>query len=226
MPMPPSRVAAFFDVDRTLVACNSGRLFVGHLRQRGNLSTFFALRAMGWLGLYHFSMLDLHGVAARAVRLMQGHREEDFIAVCEDWVEKVILPQVLPQAIEAVKHHQAQGHKVALVSTSLSYIVAPLARAIGVPRFAATQLEVRDGCFTGQLQDQACFGEQKKAFARALASTGEIDLTQSWFYTDSLTDLPLLEAVGNPVVVNPDPRLARVARKRQWPLHHWRLGQR
>src|SRR6266404_2297395 len=101
-----SRIGAFFDVDRTLVACNTGRLFLRDLRRRGEISFLRALRAMGWMLKYHFSLIELDDVAAMLAEQMRGKSEKDFAERCRRWAEDEILPLLLPSALRKIERHR------------------------------------------------------------------------------------------------------------------------
>jgi HAD superfamily hydrolase (TIGR01490 family) len=221
-PEPMSRVGAFFDVDRTIVSCNTGRLFLRDLRRRGEISFFRMLRALGWMAKYHLSLIDLQWVATRLAGEMAGRLEREFADHCRRLVEKDILPLVVPGAREKIERHRAEGHVLAILSTSPCYITEPLAEVLGIDEVMSTRFEIEDGLFTGRLLGPACVGRGKVHWAEDLVARKQLDLTQSWFYTDSYTDMPMLERVGNKVVVNPDPRLRRVAKRRGWPVQDWR----
>ena len=215
------RIGAFFDVDRTLVSCNTGRLFLRDLRRRGEISFLRALRALGWMAKYHLSLIDLQHVAVRLAAQMEGKLEREFADRCRSWVEKEVLPLVVPGARGEIEKHRAEGHVLAILSTSPTYVTRPLAEALGIEEVVSTQFEVADGHFTGRLIGPACVGQGKVHWAEDLGARREVDLGASWFYTDSYTDMPMLERVGNRVVVNPDPRLRRTAKRRGWPVQNW-----
>ena len=105
-----------------------------------------------------------------------------------------------------------------IVSGSTRYIVEPLASALGIEHFLYTRLEVENGLLTGRVVEPVCFEEGKIYWLQQFIEAEGIDLAKSWFYTDSITDLPLLDLVGHPVVTNPDPMLYRTAVKRRWPV--------
>ena len=216
-----SRIGAFFDVDRTLVSCNTGRLFLRDLRRRGEISFFRALRALVWMAKYHLSLIDLQHVATRLAAQMEGLVERDFADRCRGWVESEVLPLVLPGAHGQIEKHRAEGHVIAILSTSPTYVTAPIAEALGIEEVISTRFEVVGGQFTGKLVGPACVGKGKVYWAEDLGVRREVDLAQSWFYTDSYTDMPMLERVGNQVIINPDPRLRRTAKRRGWPVQDW-----
>jgi HAD superfamily hydrolase (TIGR01490 family) len=121
-----------------------------------------------------------------------------------------------------VGHHHARGDVVAIVTGASLYVARPVARALRIEHVVASELEVgTDGRFTGRIVAPLCYGRGKIERAGRLAAELGFDLRESTFYSDSLTDLPLLEHVAEPVVVNPDPRLARVAKQRGWRVERW-----
>jgi HAD superfamily hydrolase (TIGR01490 family) len=215
------RVGAFFDLDRTLVACNTGRMFLRDLRQRGEISIARALRAMSWLAKYHFSLIDIDAMAQKILDGLRGRSEQEFEEQCRVMVVRDVLPLLLPSAMRKVEQHRKQGHVLAVLSMSPSYITRPVAERLGIDDVISTQLEVSGGQFTGRVVPPACFGSGKVHWAEALGRLRNLDLDQSWFYTDSYSDLPMLERVGNRVIVNPDPRLRRAARQRGWAVENW-----
>jgi putative phosphoserine phosphatase/1-acylglycerol-3-phosphate O-acyltransferase len=137
-------------------------------------------------------------------------------------VEKEVLPLVVPGARGPIEKHRAEGHVLAILSTSPTYVTRPIAEALGIHEVISTQFEVENGQFTGRLVGPACVGKGKVHWAEDLGARLDLDLENSWFYTDSYTDMPMLERVGNRVVVNPDPRLRRTAKRRGWPVEDWR----
>jgi HAD superfamily hydrolase (TIGR01490 family) len=216
-----SRIGAFFDVDRTLVACNTGRLFLRDLRRRGEISFLRAVRALGWMAKYHLSLIDLQVIAARIAEQMRGKSESEFAERCQRWVEDEVLPLVVPGALRQIERHRSEGHVLAVLSSSPTYVTRPLAKMLGIGEVLSTTFEVHNDLFTGRLIGPACVGAGKIHWAEALVARRQLDLKQSFFYTDSYTDVPMLERVGNGVVVNPDPRLRYAAKRRGWPVQDW-----
>ena len=113
-----SRVGAFFDLDRTVVACNTGRLFLKDLRRRGELSVLRAVRALGWLLKYHFSLIDGERMAGKVLAGIRGRSELEFAALCRRLVEADVMPRLLPDALRKIEEHRAAGHLTAILSTS------------------------------------------------------------------------------------------------------------
>jgi HAD superfamily hydrolase (TIGR01490 family) len=212
------RIGAFFDVDKTILSENSGALYFKLLYERGEMDTPTALRHMGAYLRYKFNLLDIENWTKSTMATFAGRNKEDLDREAEDWFRESVLPTVYPEAIEAVRDHMQRGHVVALVTGSTKFVVRPLARFLGVEHLLYTHLEVADGLFTGRVIEPICFGEGKIYWLQQLIERESIDLAKSYFYTDSITDLPVLDLVGHPQVVNPDPLLYREAVRRRWPV--------
>lgn len=217
-------VAAFFDVDHTLLDANSGYLWVRHQRRTGKMSAARTLRSLAWLVRYRLALLDLEAVTARAVRDYTGAVVTDVEAEVRAWFEAEIVRWICPEGQARVTRHQNDGHVVALLTSGTRFSAQPLAERLGVAHVLCTELEEQDGVLTGRHIAPACAGPGKVTVAERFAAAHGIDLSQSYFYSDSLSDLPMLERVGKPQVISPDPRLARHARARGWPIEVWRAA--
>ena len=143
------------------------------------------------------------------------------ISHCNEWFGESVLPHVCDAGRAAVEHHRAAGDVVAIVTSATPYAARPLAKELGIEHVLCTELEVVEGRFTGEIVEPMCYGAGKIERARELAKREGFSLSDATFYSDSITDLPLLEAVRRPVCVNPDSRLRRVARRRHWRVEHW-----
>ncbi len=126
-----------------------------------------------------------------------------------------------PKALAALSSHRESGHLVAILTSSTPYVTEPLARHLGIEHVICTRLGIRDGKFDGTFLRPGCFGAGKVHWAEEFARGHDVDLERSFFYTDSYTDLPMLERVGARQVVNPDTRLRRLALQRGWPIEYW-----
>jgi HAD superfamily hydrolase (TIGR01490 family) len=214
--------AALFDLDRTLVRKETATLYVKWQRDVGQATTRDLLRTIYWVAQYTLGVIDAHAVAARAIRTLAGKREQTMIDECEAWFSSHVLPHVADAGRQAVERHHAAGDLVAIVTGATPYVARPLARLLEIDHVVASELEVDEaGAFTGRGVDPLCYGEGKVVRAERLAAAHGFALEDAVFYTDSLTDLPLLLRVGERVIVNPDPRLRRVARKRGWRIEAW-----
>jgi HAD superfamily hydrolase (TIGR01490 family) len=216
-----STPAAFFDMDRTLIRVNTGTEWVKWMRKRGEMTRLKMLQALGWLAQYKLSILDMEAVFEKGIAEMAGELEQPMIDKAMEFNKLCVFPQVAPKGLQALEYHRKQGHVVAILSSSTPYVTEPLARHLGIEHVLCTRLPVRDGKFVGIHTRPACYGLGKVHWAEAFAREQEIDLTRSFFYTDSYSDLPMLERVGIKRVINPDTRLARHARRAGWEVDQW-----
>ena len=216
--------AAFFDLDKTVIARASMAAYGPALHRAGYLSAPMALRAAWGQLLFRFFGADesaMDRARRTALRLAAGWEQEGLRRLAHDHLAQVIEPIVYDEALDLFAHHRAEGRLLVLVSASPIEIVAPLADHLGVDEFVATTPMVdAEGRYTGEVEFYAQ-GPGKADAIRRLAHDREIDLVDSWAYSDSATDLPMLEAVGHPVVVNPDRELRREAEKRGWPIREF-----
>jgi HAD superfamily hydrolase (TIGR01490 family) len=215
------RTAAFFDMDNTLLRCNSGRRWIDYLRRHGELTRLEMVRALTWLMRYKFTALDFENVTQRVVAGMAGGDEAELVEKCRLWVHAEILCEVQAAARERIARHRKDGHVCMILSSSPRYVAEPVAEALGLDGVLCTRLEVEGGRFTGRIQPPACYGAGKVHWAEQFAAQEQVDLESSWFYTDSYSDLPMLQRVGQRVVINPDPRLRRYARRACWMIEQW-----
>ena len=213
--------AAFFDLDRTVIARASLAAYGPVLRKEGYLSVPMALRAAWGQVVYRFFGADDESIdrARRtALRLAAGWEQEGLRRIARNHLAEVIEPIVYDEALELIDQHREEGRLVVLVSAAPVEIVEPLATHLGIDEFVATTPEVDpEGRYTGEVEFSA-HGEGKAEAMSRLAEDRGLDLGASWAYSDSVSDLPMLEAVGNPVVVNPDRQLRRLAEDRGWPV--------
>ena len=213
---------ALFDLDRTLVRKETASLYDRYQRDRGEATWRDALRVSYWVAQYTLGIIDAPAVATRALASYAGMAETVLAARCDDWFLGYVEKHVCDRGREAVARHQAAGDIVAIATAATPYVTRPLARSLRIDHWIASELELdANGCFTGRIVPPFCFGEGKRVRAERLAQSLGFDLGEAAFYSDSYTDLPLLLRVGEPVVVNPDPRLAREAKKRGWRVEAW-----
>jgi HAD superfamily hydrolase (TIGR01490 family) len=212
--------AAFFDLDRTLLRRSSALALAGSFRERGLISRRLLLRAAAWQLLFVARGASHEAVrrgAEDGLRVLAGHRPEELRELVAEAMEPVLRPLVYAEPLRLVERHRERGERVYVVSAALQEIVEAIAGDLGFDGALGTICEVRDGRYTGRAL-RALHGEAKAECLRELAEHEGLDLAACTAYSDSHTDLPFLEAVGHPVVVNPDRELRRVARDRGWPV--------
>lgn len=216
--LPQPRIGAFFDMDKTLISENSGTLYMKYRYERGEVSGLDLLKGLGAYLRYKAGVLDIAAWTRNAMLELRGQSERALTREARVWFQTRVAATIYPEAEEAVRWHQAQGHVVAIVSGATKFVVRPLAERLGIKHFLYTRLEVENGRFTGRVVDPICFEQGKIYWLQQLIEEQNVDLAKSWFYTDSITDRPLLDLVGHPVVTNPDPFLYREAVRRRWPV--------
>ncbi len=216
-----SRPAAFFDMDKTLLSGSSGTMWIRFLRRRRELDKKLLLRMLFWTAQYRLAILDMETVATRILAGMAGDLEEDLLGKTREFVAAYVLPAVAPPGRARLEEHRRAGDELVLLTSSTPYVAEPLAEHLGIPHVLCTRLHVREGRFTGTCERPTCYGAGKVHHAEAFARAHDIDLGRSYFYTDSYSDLPMLERVGHRRVINPDERLRRHARRQGWEIEAW-----
>lgn len=212
--------AAFFDLDKTVIAKSStlafGRSFYtsGLIDRRAVLKSTYAQFVYGIAGADAAQMDRMRDALAQ---LCRGWPVAQVSQVVQETLHDLIDPLVYDEAVALIEEHRSAGRDVVLVSSSGEEVVGPIGQLLGVDHVIATRLRVEDGCYTGEIAFYA-FGPHKAEAIRALAAERGYDLAASSAYSDSLTDLPMLEAVGHPTAVNPDRALRKVAAERGWPV--------
>ncbi len=210
--------AAFFDVDRTLIAGASALRMAQPFRKGGLVTRRQQLRA--GLNQVAFSLLgaddtEIERFASSVRDMIAGWDREHMHRVIDAELDRRVRPTVYREAMERISMHQRQGHKVFAVSATIIDIIAPLAEMLGLDGAVGSELEVHDGRLTGELA-LPCHGEHKAQRLREFATTHGIDLAASSAYSDSISDEHFLRAVGRPYAVNPDRDLRKLAEDEGW----------
>jgi HAD superfamily hydrolase (TIGR01490 family) len=218
---PGGQQAAFFDLDRTLIAGSSAFTFAIAAWRKDMVPTGqFAKDAAGAIAFKLRGDAGDEGVAKvreRILHAVEGSRQQDLVALNETIVPK-LLSKVRPEARTLLESHTQRGHATYIVSAAPVEIVEPLAQALGMTAGLGTRAVVVDGIYTGELAGPFCYGPGKVDAIKEVAHWEGFDLSRCYAYSDSASDLPMLEAVGHPVAVNPDGRLGAAAAVRGWPV--------
>jgi len=214
------RTAAFFDLDKTIIAKSSTLAFSKPFQAGGLISRRAVLRSAYAQFVYLVGGADhdqMEKMRAFMSQLCAGWDVATVKDIVADTLHNVVDPIVYDEAVSLIEEHHLAGRDVIIVSTSGSEVVAPIGEMLGADRVIATRMEVVDGKYTGGI-DYYAYSEAKAAAILELAAHDGYDLTRCYAYSDSVTDVPMLEVVGHPHAVNPDKELRRVATGKGWPI--------
>ncbi|MFQ6196835.1 HAD family hydrolase [Streptomyces sp. NPDC000405] len=214
------RTAAFFDLDKTVIAKSStltfGKSFYqgGLINRRAVLRTAYAQFVFLAGGADHDQMERMRQYLSALCRGWNVQQVRELVA---ETLHELIDPIIYDEAASLIEEHHAAGRDVVIVSTSGAEVVEPIGALLGADRVVATRMVVEDGAFTGEIEYYA-YGPTKAEAVRELAASEGYDLSRCYAYSDSITDIPMLDAVGHPHAVNPDRALRREAVSRDWPI--------
>lgn len=221
-----SNVAAFFDIDNTIMRGASIFHLARGLFSRKILSasdlTNYAIAQSKFLVSGSENMNDLARVTENALSFAKGRTVEEMNTLCSEVYDEIMVDKVWPGTVQLAHTHIAAGHEVWLVSAGPIELADIIAQRLGLTGALATVSEIIHGQYTGRLKSEPMHGPQKAIAIRELAAQRGIDLVHSFAYSDSKNDVPLLSAVGNPIAINPDSELREIAIRSGWPVHDFR----
>ena len=221
-----SNVAAFFDIDNTIMRGASIFHLARGLFSRKILSasdlTNYAIAQSKFLVSGSENMNDLARVTENALSFAKGRTVEEMNSLCSEVYDEIMVDKVWPGTVQLAHTHIAAGHEVWLVSAGPIELAEIIAHRLGLTGAIATVSEIIHGKYTGHLKSEPMHGPQKAIAIRELAEQRGIDLEHSFAYSDSKNDVPLLSAVGNPIAINPDGELRDIAIRSGWPVHDFR----
>ena len=212
---------AFFDLDRTIAKAISGNELVkGALRK--NLMTYFDLARAIYLSLlYKLNLKDPRKIINEMVTWTKGISEQSMNELCHEVFRDVLLPSVFEEARLEIKAHKEKNAKVVILSSAPAQICMEMAKNLGMDDIICSDLEAIDGYLTGRPVGNLCFDVEKEIRLRAYCEMRYIKTSDVWYYGDSISDLPALNLAGNPVCINPDNKLKRIALQRGWKILWW-----
>ena len=212
---------AFFDLDRTLIELNSAKSWIALEWREGNISVMDVAQASWWLFLYHLGRgADMNGPYESAVARLAGQPEADMDNRVREWFAAEVAQSLRPGAVAAMQAHRDAGDRLVLATSGSSFNAINACEHFNLDAWVATCFEVEDGLFTGRISEMA-YGAAKADRVSEWAEREGVLLQDCAFYTDSFTDVALMELVGRPVAVNPDRKLLAHAQKRGWDVQDW-----
>lgn len=212
--------AAFFDLDKTILAKSSSFAFARPFYREGLIGRSDVVRSAYAQFMFHTSGADhdqMETMREYMSSLVEGWEVERVQQVVAQTLDEIVDPMVYEEAVELIELHRLAGLDIVIISSSGTDVVEPIGARLGADLAIGTQVAIEDGRYTGEILFYS-YGEGKAEAMRALAIERGYDLDQCFAYSDSQTDLPMLEAVGHPVAVNPDAALRQVALDRDWPI--------
>jgi putative phosphoserine phosphatase/1-acylglycerol-3-phosphate O-acyltransferase len=220
------QIAALFDFDGTIIEGYSVFSFLREQVRRGDLAPFEILATVDAVARFGLGNADFTTLMSLSAHSMKGLKEEDYLDVAQKLFERDLAKKIIPETRALIEAHMRKGHTVAIISSATPYQVLPCAKYLGIDKVACSTIEVKNGIFTGELGGPLCFGVGKVNAALALAEANDVDLDNSYFYSDSTDDIELLEYVGKPRPLNPSQKLRDIAEKRGWPVRVFKSRSR
>jgi len=210
---------AFFDLDRTILGCNSATLWVKRQVREGHMSRWSAVKMGMMIGLYQLGFGNVEDGVNAAIRDLEGQLESDIRQRTIAFWEEEVAHRIRPGVADVIAGHRAQGEQIVLLTGSSTYMSDCVMELLDLDGALCSRFDVIEGRFTGA--GQVCYGAAKLVAANAHLAGSAIGLADCAFYTDSYTDLPVMVEVGRPVAVHPDPRLRRFAKREGWSIQDW-----
>ena len=210
---------AIFDLDQTLIASDSDRLWGEFMSERGHLDAAAYRRANdAFYEDYLAGRLDIDAFLAFQLKPLGQHRRATLERLRADYLQHKVKPLVLPAALDLVAQHRRQGHELLIITATNRFVAEPIAALFGIDNLIACEPEMRAGEYTGRASGIPSFAAGKVRRLRDWLAQEGRHVSESWFYSDSHNDLPLLGEVDHPVTVDPDETLKKEARKAGWPV--------
>ncbi|GAB09232.1 hypothetical protein GOARA_034_00070 [Gordonia araii NBRC 100433] len=213
-------IAAFFDLDKTVIARSSALAFTRPFYSGGLINRRSVIKSAYAQLLFTLTGADedqVERLRAHVTDMCRGWPVDQINTIVNETLHDIVEPLVFAEATELIANHQARGHDVVLISASGMEMVEPIGEMLGVDAVRASRMAIVDGRYSGELEFY-CYGEAKAEAMRELAKENGYDLAECYAYSDSITDLPMLDAVGHPTAVNPDRALRKIATGNGWPI--------
>lgn len=211
------KYAAFFDMDKTILSENSGQLYYKYYYKKGEIKFIDFIRLLPIPILYAFGMLKLEYISKALSKKYLGLTENEIYKKTQRWFEDFGHKFIRKEMIEEINKHRKNGAEIVLISASPRNLCYPLYDYLDMDKLISTDLIIENNIFKG-IQGKNVYGEEKVNRAKKYLSNNNMNFEDSYFYSDSISDLPLLKAVGNPVCVNPDKKLMKIAMNKKWKI--------
>ena len=212
----------FFDLDLTITKSISGRELARGAYRKGLLTHWDLVKAIFLSLLFRLKLKDQFKIIDAMVSWVKGLPERTVEDLCSEVFNEVIYPSVYQEAVAELEIHKSKNAKIVILSSALRTICQEMAKNLELDDFICSDLEVKNGYLTGRPLGHLCFGEEKAVRLLKYCEKNNFSLSDVWFYSDSVSDFPALNVVGNPVCINPDNKLKKMALKRDWTILNWK----
>jgi HAD superfamily hydrolase (TIGR01490 family) len=215
------RYVAFFDLDNTILKIKSGEALLRKAYKNGLLSNWKLINAYYLATLYKINLIDSSLIIDKLSGLLAKSPVIEIETLCNEIVEKDLIPAIRPKIIHEIKMHKEQGADLVILSSAIASICFPMANHLEIHSVICSELEVVNQQYTGRPIGKFCFKDEKLDRMNRYLHFNNYAHEDSYYYADSIDDLPVLQSVGHPVCVNPDKSLKKIAREHNWIIHAW-----
>jgi HAD superfamily hydrolase (TIGR01490 family) len=212
----------FFDLDRTLIREISGKVLVRMAWKKGLISWADLVRAFYLYTLFKLRLRNPLNVIDDMVGWVKGRPESEMEELCMHVFSEILFPSVFMEAKREINTHKQNDASVIILSSALNFICSAMSDSLGMDGYLCSSLEATEGFLTGKPDGRICYGEEKLHRLTGYCASNNINQSVLWYYSDSISDLPVLSYVGNPVCVNPDRHLKKEALQRGWKILLWK----
>ena len=211
----------FFDLDLTLTSAISGRALAAAGFKKGLFNAWDFINAIFLSVVFRIKLKDPYRIVGSMIRWVKGIPENTMNDLCSQVFHEILLPSVYKDAITEIEYHKSKDAKIVILSSALKSICIEMANSLNIDDIICSELESRDGYLTGRPVGRLCFADEKAIRLLAYCEKHNHSTSESWYYGDSISDLPALSKVGHPICVNPDTRLRKTAKERDWKILTW-----
>lgn len=219
---PVKNYIAFFDLDQTITGSISGKALARRAFRKGLMTRYDLTNAIFLSLVFSLKLKDPLKIIDEMVRWVEGISEKTIVDLCSEVFREVILPSVYDEARSEIEFHKGENAKVVILSSALATVCRDMTKDLGMDDMICSALEVKNGYLTGRPLGHICFGEEKDVRLKEYCEQNSSSLSDAFYYGDSISDLPALNLVGNPICVNPDNKLKKTAIKRNWKILNWK----
>jgi len=221
MNVVPKSYVAFFDLDKTILSINSGKILVKKARKSGLMSSSDFLTALYYSLLYKFHLKNTDEIISGMGKWLNGIEVGKVVDLCESIVKGFLVPAIRPEIIEEFNFHRGRNAELVILSSAMSQICLPVGHFLNFDSVICTEMQEINGTFTGLPQTKFCFQDEKRYQIIKYCELMSYSKEDAYYYGDSIADLPALETVGNPVCISPDKKLKKIARSNEWKIYNW-----